>query len=70
MAREMKPIPKDDKAAAIQAIMNYKAQNPVKFELKKTELFKKYGIELEEVTKPKDETDIQLEKLKEKVSKK
>lgn len=62
MAREMKAIDPTDKAAAIQAIMDYKKQNPVKFELKKDALFKKYGIEDQaEVEIPKDATDIELE---------
>jgi hypothetical protein len=66
------PINKDDKAAAITALMNYKKQNPVKFELKKAELYKKFGIEVEEEAKlepVKDATDIELETLKAKATK-
>lgn len=67
--KEFKPIPTTDKSAALEAIINYKKQNPVKFELKKAELFKKYGLELEEVEEVKDETDVKLEKLKKKLAK-
>lgn len=67
--KEFRPIPAADKAAALEAIMNYKKQNPVKFELKKESLFKKYGLELEDVEEVKDETDVKLEKLKKKLAK-
>lgn len=66
---EFKVINQTDKAAALEAIMNYKKQNPVKFELKKEALFKKYGLEVEELEEVKDETDIKLEKLKKKLTK-
>jgi len=66
------PINTSDKEQAIVHLMNYKKQNPKKFELKKEELFKKFGISVEEaptLEPVKDETDIQLEKLKEKAKK-
>lgn len=66
------PINKNDKEAALNFIMNYKKQNPVKFELKKEALFKQFNISLEEapILEPvKDEMDIKLEELKEKVKK-
>lgn len=66
------PVDKNDKEAVINFLMNYKKQNPVKFELKKEALFKEYGISFEEaptLEPVKDETDIQLENLKEKVKK-
>lgn len=66
------PINKNDKEAAINFIMNYKKQNPVKFELKKEALFKQFNISLEEapVLEPvKDEMDIKLEELKAKAKK-
>jgi hypothetical protein len=66
------PIDKNDKEAAINSLMRYKKQNPVKFELKKAELYKKFGIEVQEEAKlepVKDATDIELETLKAKVTK-
>lgn len=69
MARELKPIPSDDKAAALEAIINYKKQNPKKFEAKKEALFKKYGLEIVDVEVPKDETDVKMEALKDKLTK-
>ena len=66
------PIDKTNKEAAITALMKYKKQNPVKFELKKAELYKKFGIEVEEEAKlepVKDATDIELETLKAKATK-
>lgn len=69
MARELKPISTTDKLAALEAISNYKKQNPAKFEAKKEALFKKYGLELNEVELPKDETDEKMDALKTKLSK-
>jgi len=56
----------------IEALKNYKKQNPAKYEAKKAALFKKYGLDvadepmLEEVP---DESDIELEKLTKKAKK-
>lgn len=62
---ELRPIDKNDKAGAIEALMNYKKQNPVKFEAKKTALFAKYGIEDTTVIDPvEDDTDKKLKKAK------
>lgn len=72
MARiEHKPIPKDDKAAALEAIAAYKIQNPVKYEQKKVALFKMYGLdmELDSVEKTEDANDVELKELKKKVTK-
>ena len=41
---ELKPIDKNDKASAIEAIQAYKRQNPVKFELKKNELLDRKSV--------------------------
>lgn len=60
---ELRPIDKADKTAVIEALMNYKKQNPVKFEQKKVALFAKYGLEDEAISESvKDETDEKLEK--------
>lgn len=60
---ELRPIDKSDKTAVIEALMNYKKQNPVKFEQKKAALFAKYGLEDEAIAESvKDETDEKLEK--------
>lgn len=72
MARiEHKPIPKDDKAAALEAIAAYKAQNPIKYEQKKEALFKRYGLDIvkDSVEKTPDENDVELEAIKKKVTK-
>lgn len=74
MARiEHKPIPKDDQAAALEAIAAYKKQNPVKYEAKKKALFARYGLNLVEdeakVEETPDENDKELAKLKAKVTK-
>lgn len=72
MARiEHKPIPKDDKAAALEAIAAYKAQNPIKYEQKKEALFKRYGLDVvkDSVEKTPDENDVELEAIKKKVTK-
>lgn len=71
MARiEHKPIPKDDKAAALEAIAAYKKQNPVKYEQKKAALFATYGLDMIEdsVEEIPDENDKELEALKKKVT--
>ena len=60
----MRDITPADKSYAIQAIMNYKRQNPVKFELKKEALFAKYGLNPQEVVEVADEADKILEKAK------
>jgi hypothetical protein len=75
MARiEHKPIPKDDQAEALEAIAAYKKQNPVKYEAKKEALFARYGLNLVEdetkVEETPDENDIELAKIKAKVTKK
>ena len=72
MARiEYKPIPKDDKAEALEAIAAYKKQNPVKYEQKKEALFARYGLTLEEEPQEiPDESDVELEVIKKKVTKK
>lgn len=71
MARvEHTPIPKDDKMAALKAIMVYKKQNPVKYEMKKAALFKMYGLDEEEVAETPDDNDVELEALKKKITKK
>ncbi len=70
---EHKPIPKDDKSAALEAIAAYKKQNPVKYELKKKALFARYGLNVVEdsasVEPVLDANDIELEAIKEKVTK-
>lgn len=64
---ELRPISKNDRTEAIEALMNYKKQNPVKFEQKKEALFAKYGIEDTSALDPVvDETDKTLEKAKNK----
>lgn len=64
------PIPTDDKEAALAALIEYKKQNPKKFEAKKEALLKKYGLSLDtQVEVPQDQTDIELEALKSKVKK-
>lgn len=71
MARiEHRPIPKDDKAAALEAIAAYKKQNPVKYEQKKAALFALYGLDMVEdsVEEIPDENDKELEALKKKVT--
>ena len=73
MARiEHAPIPMDDKAAALEAIAAYKAQNPVKYEHKKAALFAKYGLDVvkDSVDEVEDDNDIELKELKKKVTKK
>lgn len=67
----MKPIPTDDQVAALEAIANYKKQNPAKYALKKEALFKRYGLDLqEEPEEVSDELDKELEAVKKKVTKK
>jgi hypothetical protein len=65
------PIPKDDKAAALEAIAAYKKQNPVKYEMKKAALFARYGLDSVEdsVDETPDDNDIELEAMKKKVTK-
>ena len=72
MARiEYTPIPKDDQAAALEAIAAYKKQNPVKYEQKKEALFARYGLTLEdEPQEIPDANDLELEAMKKKVTKK
>jgi len=72
MARiEHAPIPKDDKAAALEAIAAYKKQNPIKYEAKKEALFARYGLTVEEEPQEiPDESDLELEAIKKKVTKK
>lgn len=73
MARvEHLPIPKDDKAAALEAIAAYKAQNPVKYEQKKEALFARYGLDSvkDSVDPVEDESDVELKELKKAVAKK
>lgn len=67
-----KPVDKSNPEEVINFLMNYKKQNPAKFELKKEALFKQFGISLEEEKKVdpvKDTTDLELEAIKEKVTK-
>lgn len=68
---EHKPIPKDDKSAALAAIAAYKAQNPAKYETKKAALFARYGLnEVEDsVEKTEDANDIELKELATKITK-
>lgn len=67
----MTPIPRDDKAAAIAALEAYKKQNPKKYEQKKEALFKYFGLDAtEEKQEEKDASDVELEVIKEKVTKK
>ncbi len=72
MARiEHKPIPKDNKAEALEAIAAYKKQNPVKYEQKKAALFARYGLDVAEDSDEQepDANDIELESIKKKVTK-
>lgn len=72
MARiEHKPIPMDDKAAALAAIAAYKVQNPVKYEQKKKALFKMYGLDevADSVEPVEDASDIELKEIAKKVTK-
>lgn len=71
MARiEHKQIPKDDKAAALEAIAAYKKQNPVKYEAKKAALFARYGLTTEEEPQEiPDSNDVELEAIKKNVTK-
>ena len=59
------PIPSDDKAAALEAISAYKAQNPIKYELKKKALFAKYGLDevKDSVDVVEDENDKELKRV-------
>lgn len=60
---EQKQLSVADKSHAIEALINYKRQNPAKFEAKKEALFARYGISLDtDIDAPKDETDVLLEK--------
>ena len=72
MARiEFVPLSKDDKASALEAIAAYKKQNPVKYEAKKEALFARYGLNVEdEPQEIPDESDLELEAIKKKVTKK
>lgn len=66
----MRPIPTNDQLAALEAIANYKKQNPVKYEAKKAALFKKYGLDLaDEPVEVKDAGDVELEEVKAKITK-
>lgn len=59
------------KEEILAALTAYKKQNPVKYEAKKEALFKMWGFSLEEeVTEAPDASDVELETLKAKVSKK
>lgn len=64
--KEEKAVPMD-KIEIIEALKNYKVQNPIKYEAKKEALFKKYGLTIEEEpmleTVP-DAADLELEALK------
>jgi len=67
-----KPVDKSNPEEVINFLMNYKKQNPAKFELKKSALYKQFNIPLEDEAKlepVKDATDIQLEALKAKAKK-
>ncbi len=65
------PIPKDDKAGALEAIAAYKKQNPVKYEAKKEALFARYGLKTEEEPQEiPDDNDLELEAMKKAVTKK
>lgn len=65
-----KPAPRDNKDEALEFLAAYKKQNPVKYEAKKAALFKFFGLELEaEKEEVKDESDKELEVIKEKVAK-
>ena len=68
---EHAPIPKDDKAKALEAIAAYKAQNPKKFEAKKEALYARYGLDVvkDSVEPVEDENDKELKELKKKVTK-
>lgn len=70
---EHKPIPKDDKAAALEAIAAYKKQNPIKYELKKEALFARYGLNVVEdsasVEPVEDANDLELKEIAKKVTK-
>lgn len=67
---QLQPIDANDKAAAIDALMAYKKQNPAKFEAKKVALYAKYGLSEDTEIETKDSSDIELEKAKAKVTKK
>lgn len=60
-----------DKMEILEALTKYKAQNPKKYEAKKAALFAHYGLTLEEEPVPvPDESDKEIEALKEAVAKK
>lgn len=64
---------KDNQEEVINFLMNYKKQNPQKFEQKKEALYKQFGLTTENESKidpPKDETDLELEAMKTKAKKK
>lgn len=67
---EYAPIPSNDKAAALEAIAKYKAQNPVKYAQKKEALFAKYGLNIEEEPVTEDAEDLELKEVAKKVAKK
>ena len=62
-------IPQDDKDKALEAIINYARQNPVKYALKKDALLAKYGltsIDESVVEVPESEDIKELKELKKK----
>ncbi len=64
----VQPMTKEEIVAALEA---YKKQNPKKYEMKKEALFKMYGLVEDAVKEPEpDASDIELQAIKKKVSKK
>lgn len=66
---EYSPIPKNDQAAALEALAKYKAQNPVKYEAKKAALFARYGLNVADEVSTDDANDVELKELAKKVVK-
>lgn len=60
---KFKKIDPSDKAEVIEALINYKRQNPTKYAMKEKELLARYGLE-EAPAEVKDDSDIKLENLK------
>ena len=67
---QLKPINPQIKEEVLEALTNYKKQNPKKYEAKKAELFARYGLTDDtSVEETKDTSDIELETIKAKTKK-
>lgn len=70
----MRPLAGRPSDEIVEALQVYKKKNPVKYEMKKAALFARYGLNVLEdevkIEEVKDESDVELEVIKKKVSKK